>query len=43
MWYKYDKDKYEEIKIELKKIKDSSKNIDEFKEKIKNYINSLKY
>lgn len=43
MWYKYDKDKYEEIKKELKKIKDSSKDVDEFKEKIKNYINSLKF
>lgn len=41
MWYKYDKDKYEEIKIELKKIKDSSKNVDEFKEKVQNYIVTL--
>ena len=41
MWYKYDKDKYAKIKAELKKIKDSSKNIDEFKEKIQNYIVTL--
>lgn len=41
MWYKYDKDKYEKIKIELKKIKDSSKDVDEFKEKIQNYIVTL--
>ena len=42
MWFKYDQEEYEKIKVELKKIKDSSKNIDEFKKKLVKYIESLK-
>lgn len=41
MWFKYDQEEYEKIKVELKKIKDSSKNIDEFKKKLVKYIESL--
>ena len=43
LWRKYKGKEYAKIKTELKKIKESSKNIDDFKEKIKNYINSLKF
>lgn len=41
MWYKYDEEKYAKIKVDLKEIKNSSKNIDEFKEKLAKYIESL--
>lgn len=41
MWYKYDEEEYAKIKVELKRIKDSSKNIDEFKGTLEKYIKSL--
>lgn len=41
MWYKYDEEEYAKIKIDLKKIKDSSKSLDEFKCNIANYIRTL--
>ena len=43
LWKKYKGKEYAKIKTELRKIKDSSKNIEEFKEKVQNYINLLKY
>lgn len=41
MWYKYDEEKYVKIKVDLKEIKNSSRNIDEFKGKLAKYIKSL--
>lgn len=41
MWYKYDEEKYVKIKVDLKEIKNSSRNIDEFKEKLAKYIELL--
>lgn len=41
MWYKYDEADYAKIKVDLKEIKNSSINIDEFKEKLAKYIKSL--
>ena len=41
MWYKYDEEEYAKIKVDLKEIKNSSQNIDEFKEKLEKYIKLL--